>query len=369
MDKKEFYKDIVFIINSKKKMDKDDFNLLVVKFNNKYINYYNNKNIKNKILFFKININKDNNKDNKQLNVNERKLFKLKKVIKIYYLNISDYDKITKISKIYSNYMELWEEYCDLIVPLINTKFIKDLNKVFLLLKKYNKELDFINYYDKNMLKMSNNLPYAKYILQLYLDNNITYNLDDFLYFIGIDRNIFNYCIYTVMEFDMDFYNKFSKVKEKNDLIEINYYKKIILDLFFVINNNGIYPDGTLYTKEEFYKRIFYKYDKNFGNNILKFVKKYMDEYYEEINLFLKKNGYLKKGVNKEITIDKILNNNNNFIDGKLVTNDDKLKVITYMNNNNLPLISDLYYYLLIRKDKIKNDINNKKNKKMILIP
>lgn len=360
--------DIVKIINYKNNnKDKIDNILLLKKeFLKRYSSYYSQPKIKSKLLFYANNIGKETKKH--KIKAEQIRLHKLKKVITIYKSDLCLYNKLDKISKVFSGYKELWENYYDLVVPFIETNFIKDLNNIYLFLKKYSKELSFISYYS-NQEKKYMNLEYAEFIINLYLDNDVLNKLDEFLYNLGIDKKSFDYCIDTVCEFNYVLYSQFVSKKEKNDIVEQEYNIRMIEDFIYALNN-GKYPDGIEFDMVEFFKRIPFKYYKNFSNELLKFVKNNISESEEIITQFLKEKKLNKRDINKEIDFDALINSHF-YINNSFVTRDDINLVLTYMQDNNLPMFNIIFFELL---NKYKNDMLQlseikKIKKKIILIP
>ena len=361
---KDIAKIVIYKNNNKKEIE--NINKLQKEFLRRYNNYYSTSYMKNKILFYKNNISTETKKHN--IKKEQITLHRLKKVIKIYNSDLSIYTKLDKISKIFENHKELWESYYDLIIPFLDTKFINDLNKIYIFLKSNSEELSFINYYS-NIVKKNINYDYAKFIIELYLKENVSYNLEDFLYNIGINNKVFNYCIDTICEFDYDLYSKFIRIKNYNDLLEIEFKKNTIKDLVFALNT-GKYPDNIEFSVVEFFKRIPFKYSRNFYNDLLKFIKTHMPEYEEIIYNFLKTNHFQKKDTTKEINVDELMDSCFS-IGGKSISKEEKLMILTYMQENELPMFNIVFYDILLkhRHNKINLNVIKKIKKNKILIP
>ena len=359
-------KDIVDIINSSKKENRELTGKKIQEFYKKYSYYYEDNRVRQKLNFYKENL--YNETKINRIKKEETNLKRLKKVINIYNSDISDYNKIEKISKYYNSYNEFWESYYDLIIPFLKTKFIKDLNKVYMFLKKNNDILDFVSYYSSTS-KLENSYKYAEFIINLYIDNNISYNLESFLNEIGIDIKTFNYCIYVIEELDVDLYNKFIKIKNKNDLIELEYNKMLLDDFIYALNNRE-YKDKTELTITEFFKRIPFKYDRNFYNTLIKFTSIYYPDQVEIVQKYLKSNTIHRKETTKELDVNELMNMGI-MINRRFVTEEQKRKTLTYMQDNNLPMFKIVFYDILERYVKNELDLIEIKEvkRKKILIP
>lgn len=367
MDYKEFYTDIInlvnFINNNKKEIEL--INKKKKEFFNKYNDYYNTVKMKNKIIFYKKSINHEN-----KINVIKKErtnLNRLNKIIDIYYSDIDLYNKIDKITSVFKNHTDLWINYNDLIIPLFDTKFIKDLNKIFMFLKKNNQIVDFVRYYSDNTKKYSN-YKYARFIIESYLNKNEEIDLESFLFNMGIDEKVFDYCVDTICEFDIDLFNKYKKKRIINDSNERYNNKKIIINLAKDLSNS--FDKGNCsYSVSEFFKKVPFKYSKNFSSDLINFVRENDPYDFQIIHDYIYINKFYKNDINKQLDLKSILSSFI-FIDEYEVTKDDIKKVLTYMQDNDYPMINVVFYDILrkyIKNDIVLNDIKYIKKRKMLI--
>lgn len=368
MNYKTFYMDIINLVNfinankneieiiGKKKMD----------FYNKYNDYYGNIQIKNKVDFYRKSL---NNNQNVNLIKNERtNLKRLNRIINIFYSDLDLYNKIEEITSVFSNHIELWNCYFDLIIPLVDTKFIYDLNKIFIFLKNNKDKVDFVRYYSDNVKKY-NNYDYAKFIVDLYMNKDDAIDLDTFLFNVGLNEKSFEYCVDTICEFDIELYNKYTKKRLINDMNEKANNRKKIIDISKKIKS-GFRKGMCTYPVCDFFKEIPFKYSRNFSCDILRFVKDNQSSDYEVFYDYIHINKLYKKDNNKELKINDILDSCI-YIDGKCIEKEMIKKVLTYMQENNYPMIRIVFYDLLsktVNSELILTEIKDIKKKK-VLIP
>ena len=358
-------KDIIEIVNFKNKNKDSNLSYKKDMFYRKYSTYYKHPQIKTKINFYKNTLNGKKVTVIKKENMN---LKKLNKVINIYKSDLDLYNKIDKITTIFKDSNELWLSYYDLIIPLIDEKIIKDLNNVFMFLKKNSEIIDFVRYYSDNAKKYSN-YEYAKFIIDSYLDNGLDMEFQEFLYNYGIDNKSFDYCVETICEFDLDLYNEYikkNKIYESNDRYN---NKKIINDLIIDIKNNTEKGKCNL-SISEFFRRVPFKNSKDFSKTLLNFIKNNMPFYYQIMSDSLHINRLYKREVTKEMDIDELFKSCT-IINGYNVTKEDKLKILTYMQENNYPMIKIVFNDLLgkyVNQELILTEIKDIKKRK-ILIP
>ena len=368
MDYKTFYMDIINLLNfiNANKKEKEIIGKKKMDFYNKYNNYYSNIQVKNKVDFYRKSLNNDMSVN---LIKNERtNLKRLNKIINIYYSDLDLYNKLDEITSIFSNHIELWNCYFDLIIPLVDTKFINDLNKIFVFLKNNNEVVKFVRYYSDN-IKKYNNFDYAKFIINLYMEKDTDNDLETFLFNMGLDEKTFDYCVDTVCEFDVDLYNKYKKKRLINDMNERANNRKKIIDISKEIKKS--FGKGICtYPICDFFKDIPFKYSRNFSSDLLKFVKENVSVDYDVIHDYIYINKLYIKGINKQIKIDELLNSSI-CIDGVFIEKDEINNVLTYMQDNNYPMINVVFNYLLrkfVNNELILTEIKDIKKRK-ILIP
>ena len=308
------------------------------KFYQKYNGYYSEQQTVNKIIYYKkmiINDPKVNLIKKERLNYN-----RLTKIIKYYNSNLSTYEKIEKIIAIYPTANDLWESYYDLIIPLRKSQFIKDINKVYMFLVKNKDAVEFVSYYS-NIVKKNLNYDYAKYIMVLYIKEGKKTSLNNFLYNIGIDTKTFEYCVDTICEFDFDLYKKYINIKDKYFKLDINRRKQIISDLASKLSSS--FDKGKcIYSKSDFLKEISFTEDKNFLNSLLNFVKRNNPECYDVIYDYVNINKFYKKDLFKPINVDELLSSSL-VVNNTEITKEMKLKVLTYIQDNNYPMIKVVF--------------------------
>ena len=96
-----------------------------------------------------------------------------------------------------------------------------------------------------------------------------------------------------------------------------------------------------------------------------------MPQYFDVVEEFIKKKHYTKKDTTKEIDCDSLLDSENIIIRGNLISREDKIKVLTYMQDNKLPMFYIVFYEILSKcmKNELELTKISKIKKRIILIP
>lgn len=367
MDYKTFYTDIINLVNfiNNNKKEVEIIKKKKIEFFTKYNNYYSDAKIRNKIDFYRKSLNNDKN-----VNIikNERtNLKRFNKIIEIYYSDLDLFNKVEKITSVFENHLELWNCYFNLIIPLYDYKIIKDLNKIFIFLKNNKDTVNFVRYYSDNVKKYDN-LEYAKFIINSYMDKNKEIDLETYLYNMGIEEKTFDYCVDTICEFDIELYNKYKRKRIINNTIEREINREKIKDISIEIKKS--FQKGLCtYPVSEFFKNIPFKYSKTFSNDLLKFVKENNLSDFNIIHDYIYINKLYKKDCNKGLKIEDLFENYI-FIEGNCIEKDVIKKVLTYMQDNNYPMINVVFNYLLrkfVNNELILTEIKDIKKRKMLI--
>lgn len=115
------------------------------------------------------------------------------------------------------------------------------------------------------------NYNYAKFVVSCYINFENSYKEAIFLPEIGIDKKIFEFCVKTIEELDIDLYKKYLEKREANNKIRFIKNKLTIKELAEGIRT-GFLPNGDTFDMLEFIKRVPFK-GKDFANIIADFMK------------------------------------------------------------------------------------------------
>lgn len=321
------------------------------------------------------------------------KYSRINDVISIYKSNISDYEKIYQISLLMTP-NKLLNYVINIIVVGLNNSFIKDIVSLYYFMVKYEKDLSLIKTdykYFEIYNGYKNNYSYAKFVIEMYIKSD-SYKYDEFLEIIGIDDDIFKYCVNTVLELDNNLYQEYLVKKKQNNLCIINDIINRFEDIAFGINN-GYFKDGVCFSLLEFFKRvplkeeegskklftIFREYNKklvpppiyNFMKRVSYFVLAFMPEHYNTIVGFMLHNPNINNYSVKYPSDDFL--SITHIIDDKEISDEIKNNVINYMRENDLPMIRGIYIEILNMHVKNGFDIsvfgNRNVKEKCLLIP
>lgn len=283
----------------------------------------------------------------------ENRILKLKEAYDIINSNESDYNKAEKLHSLYPSAEQFRRTYSLFIK--FGTKDNK-LDHSRELLNNfdviYNKYLEYENNgiinnvkYVQSVKKYLEFYDYAKFVINHYV-NSSSYNLNEFLLELGINKDIFKFCIDTIEELDVDLYQKYLVKRVRNK--EVNYLHDMstIRNLAIGIST-GTLIDGTPFDLLEFIKRVPFKNSKNFSNEIFEFMKKNTPNYCNLIMDYIFNNKLHLPSTFNPLDL-KSIYQITSIIDGVLITNDDKNIIIDYLRQNNIPIISKTF--VLARK-------------------
>lgn len=324
---------------------------------------------------------------------------KIAKLIKEFREEKTNEEKYLEVSSLFEKPEKLLNTYYDIIVPLINYPFLLEIHNIYKFYKdieeskkkpviEKNKNQELITYLEevKEYVKYYD---YARFVINMYIEDEKGYMFDEFLESIGINRKIFNYCIKVINELDVDLYRKYEKKHKENIIRKYMTYKEIFESIINGIKT-GYLIDKTPFDLVEFWKNIpfincevaveefreFKTIDEEleirapgYLQKIINFVKATTPEEQPTIRQFIAEN---KLGKNIErISLEK-LNEYKSIVNDKEITEEDNKKIINYMTNNDIPLIKNAYVAVRTKYINDELDLNKKttrKTKKKTLIP
>ena len=196
---------------------------------------------------------------------------------------------------------------------------------------------------------MQENLPYARFVINSYIESNSSYNESEFYDYLGINKDIFDYCVATVEELDVNLYNSYLAKRKVNDTTTTKININIITYLAELIHSNSC-------DVLEFTKRIPFKEQENFQVILNEFIKKYIPEKFSTINQYMRVNGLASANAFKPLDIVALYE-----IEDDTITNYDKDYIIDYLIYSGIPLIDKTYN---IAKDKY---INGEITREMVI--
>lgn len=279
----------------------------------------------------------------------ELRLIKLSMAMEIVNSEINEYNKAEQLLKLYQSAEELRKTYAlfikfgkkdarldvarsalDNFDNIFNTfKILEDKGVIGNV--KY--ALSIKDYFD--------NYQYASFVIGHYITSSESYKERNFLTELGIDKEIFEFCVSTIEELDVELYKQYEDKKQQNAKIRYMHNVMTITALAEGINT-GILPDGTPFDMLEFLKRVPFKYSKNFMQTITEFMKKNNPNDYNAIISYIYSNR-LHLGTVFNPLDTKSLYQTKTTINGIEITNEDNDTIIDYLKINNIPVISKAY--------------------------
>ena len=191
------------------------------------------------------------------------------------------------------------------------------------------------------------NYSYAKFIVEYYINSSNSYKENDFLSTLGIDKDIFGYCIETIDCLDKDLYNDFLKKKEENRKIRCLKISETLADLAYGIKNNE-FPNGSPFDLLEFIKRVPFKKSKNFIYELTAFLERNNPQDKDTIMNYLYNNKLHLPTALAPLDINDIYKTKN-IINGRELTYEDKTNIINYLKVNNIPLVNKAYSFAKVK--------------------
>lgn len=202
------------------------------------------------------------------------KITDLKDVEKLMASEKSDYQKAEELLKKYKTSQRFAINYSILDKHKRNSEesksSIPSYEDILLKFKEYEQNgiaNDVL--YVKSVNDYLMNYDYAKFVINRYLETPAVTNIHEVLNDLGINEDIFSFCVETIAELDFDLYNAYLKKRSENS-DEINL--AIIDDLADGILN-GVLSDGTEFNFLEFVKRIPFKEENDFFKRISQLAK------------------------------------------------------------------------------------------------
>lgn len=310
------------------------------------------------------------------------RLNKLNELMSIVNSQDTDYNKAEKLLLLYDSLKNLKKSYSLLIRYGKNDS---KLDKARIALDNIDKIIStYTEYEEKGILgnirymfsvyDYFENYDYAKFVIDYYISSPDSYITNKFLEELGISKEIFDFCVDTIAELDVDMYNDYLKKKEQNRKINYSHVKFTISDLANGIKT-GMLSDGTSFDMLEFFKRIPFKKSEDFMHSLIEFCKRNNEEDYNIIMSYIHKNKLDFSNTFKPLNVKEVYDTKT-IINGVELTNEDKDTIIEYLKSNNIPVVSKTYNCAKIKyingnitKDMIKKQNVKEKSKSKILIP
>ena len=291
----------------------------------------------------------------------EERIQKLIKVNEIIKSNNSDFIKAEELLKIYKNSYDFKKQFTRFITWGKNDHKIDPIRPILdnfdILLNEFIRleQEDIIGKikYIERVKDYLYNYKYAKFIINEYINDKSSYETHSFLAVRGIDEEIFKFCINTIEELDVDLYNKYLKVKEKNKKL---CYAKIVRNVKELVEGikTGFMPDGEEFSELVFITKVPFKKNHDRMDKLISLVKKEKRKDGQLVINYLIENKLQYKDsftkFNKEelYKVKVILN-------GVELTDYDKTNILNYMEINNIPSVSRAYY--IVRKKYLNSEI------------
>lgn len=302
------------------------------------------------------------------------RLLKLNKAYDIINSNDNEYSKAIKLLSLYKNSEELRKTYSlflkhgstdnklEIAREALNnfdeilTAFISLEKKGIIDDAKY--VLSINNYFE--------NYKYADFVIKYYINSSESYKEKIFLDELGIDKEVFEFCVETIELLNVDLFKQYKLKKEQNNKIRCMKNAVTITKLANEIKT-GISSDGTAFDLLEFLKRVPFKNSKNFVHSIEDFMKRNNPQECNIIMGYIRRNRLHLPSAFKLLDI-RAIYSIKTIVNGVEITNEDNNLIIEYLNINNIPLINSAY--ILVRKKYLngeitKDMINEQKSKKI----
>lgn len=191
------------------------------------------------------------------------------------------------------------------------------------------------------------NYQYAKFVVTKYIESGY-YKESIIFSSLGIDKDIFNFCVATIEETDVDLYKQYLAKQELNNKIRFVKNREQLLSL---INDMKLAKDKE-FDLIEFLRRVPFTDETNMGSTfaptLFDFVQRVCPEDYEIIKNYIYGNK-LHSSMNLKPLQIYNLYNTKTVVNGVEVTNSDIQNIFRYLKVNNIPLISKTYSIILSR--------------------
>ena len=298
----------------------------------------------------------------------EQKKKKLYLLNLVFNSNLNDYKKVEFMYKLFDNPTDLSRHYIKFIKSGQNDERLDSIREaldnfdnIFDKFTNYhNSDIPVVLKYYQNNKGYFDNYEYAKFVIESFINSNISYNMEKFLEQLGITEDQFKYCVSAIKELDpmlyLDYQDKINNNKVSEDIR--NSY--IIKDLIEGIKT-GILPDCTPFSIFEFLKRIPFK-----NMACLKNLKDCMnnnlsrEEYNIVVNYMVSNNIY-KTDLFAPFNT-RILYNVKTVVNGVEISNEDNDIILDFLRVNDIPIIKASY--LSARQKYINDEIDLEKLEK-----
>lgn len=264
--------------------------------------------------------------------------------------NLSDYQKVEAILKLFPDSETFRKSYSLFI------KFGKDdkrldnardaLNNFDYLLNKFIEFeqkgiVDDIKYYQsiENYIK---DYHYAFFIVNYFVNTRDSYKTKEFFEKMGINNEIFNYCLEVIELLNEDLYHIYLVKENVNNHIRFMSNVKTIKNLAKGIET-GFLTNGMPFNIMEFMKRIPFK-GTNFFYTLDDFMKRNTPDEYNIIIKYILDNNLYHSSILKPLDI-KALYTIKTTVNGVEITAKDVNIILDYLRVNDIPLIGVTYVY------------------------
>lgn len=273
-------------------------------------------------------------------------------MIDIYESNLSDYDKLVEMFKLYNESIEFFHEILDFVLFNEENIIVERLIEVynFYSINEKNNNLKEAIYLH-NIEAINSFYNYSNFIINSFI-NDIPYDKEEFYNDFGINEEVFNYCVEVIHEVDVNLYNKYISSLNRYKILNKEHSISQLEDISYAIEN-GRFMDNTEFSELEFIKRFPFK-EFNFRKTLINFIKENNLYGMDNILLFIYNNRIINQSFDY-ISIYDILKTKT-IVNGKELTNDDYSIIINYLINNDLPLVARSYY--LVKKMYLNNELN-----------
>lgn len=291
-----------------------------------------------------------------ELNVRKENLIKLSQILKS---KLSEYQKAMNIFELYKDSEIFRRSYSLFLKNGTNDskldsikEELKNIDYYYTKIKEYERlgYLAEYHYYQKTT-DYRENYPYAKYIANQYLNTNY-YNFNDFLEEYGLTETAFNFCLETLKELDVNFFNQYQEKHQISENLLLMHNIEIFKDLYLGITT-GYLKDGTEFNAFEFFKRLPISSNGALYTDLKKY---FVHNKIEGLNLILNyvcRNNFQVAEVTKTLDSEQILNsyNNNPTLDINAIR-----VILTYLQQNKIPINKITYNYA--KKMYLNNEFN-----------
>lgn len=224
----------------------------------------------------------------------EEKAKNLQIIVEAFLSDKNDEEKAFAMCKFYKNSESFRRSY-----QLISEKgqsdcmfspYISKFQEIYEFYFKCEKDgkLDLANYLVKNeaMLQL---YPYARFVLNKYINDENSCQTKEFLEELGITENEFQLCLNVIEETNLDLYKEYLKVVEQNKKTRYLINKKITEDISNGIST-GYLEDGTKFSLLEFMRKFPFKDAPNPFEKFREFMKQNTPEHYINILMYMSDN-------------------------------------------------------------------------------